>query len=213
MGRGLIWPMVSTIAGKDFGRYLDVDGDGIPYRTIPGTHPTRGAYFTRGTTRNAYAKYSELGSDYVANMERLRRKFDTAKTLVPAPILRKAAEPTRIGAIHYGSTGPAMAEASVLLERDGLQVDTLRVRAFPFSDEVMQFIAEHDCVFVVEQNESAQLRMLLINEGEIEPKKLVRVLHYDGSPITARFIARQIADAISGRKVTPIASHLLKVAP
>jgi 2-oxoglutarate ferredoxin oxidoreductase subunit alpha len=211
--RGKLMSYEDLEAGKDFGRYLDVDGDGIPYRTIPGTHPTRGAYFTRGTTRNAYAKYSELGSDYVANMERLRREFDTAKTLVPAPILRKAAEPTRIGAIHYGSTGPAMAEASVLLERDGLQVDTLRVRAFPFSDEVMQFIAEHDCVFVVEQNESAQLRMLLINEGEIEPKKLVRVLHYDGSPITARFIARQIADAISGRKVTPIASHLLKVAP
>ena len=211
--RGKVMTYEELEAGKDFGRYLDVDGDGIPYRTIPGTHPTRGAYFTRGTTRNAYAKYSETGADYIYNMERLRRKFDTAKDLVPAPVLRPAAQPTRYGAIHYGSTGPAMAEAGALLEADGIHVDALRVRAFPFSDAVMRFIAEHDCVFVVEQNESAQLRSMLINEGEIDPKKLVRVLHYDGSPITARFIARRIADALSERKISPIATPLRKVAP
>ncbi len=202
--RGKLMTYEDLEAGKDFGRYLDVDGDGIPYRTIPGTHPTKGAYFTRGTTRNAYAKYSESGADYVYNMERLRRKFDTAKALVPAPILKKAAQPTRIGVIYYGSTSPAMAEAGALLEADGIHVDTLRVCGFPFCDEIMQFIADHEQVFVVEQNESGQLRSLLINEGEIDPKKLVRVLHYDGSPITARFISGRIADALSDRKISPI---------
>ncbi|KON80211.1 2-oxoacid:acceptor oxidoreductase subunit alpha [Azoarcus sp. PA01] len=202
--RGKLMTYEELEAGKDFGRYLDVDGDGIPYRTIPGTHPTKGAYFTRGTTRNAYAKYSESGADYVYNMERLRRKFDTAKNLVPAPVLHAASQPTRFGAIHYGSTSPAMAEASALLEADGIHVDTLRVCGFPFCDEILQFIADHEQVFVVEQNESGQLRSLLINEGEIDPKKLVRVLHYDGSPITARFISGRIADALSDRKISPI---------
>jgi 2-oxoglutarate ferredoxin oxidoreductase subunit alpha len=202
--RGKVMGREDLDAGKEFGRYLDVDGDGIPYRTIPGTHPTKGAYFTRGTTRNAYAKYSETGNDYIYNMERLRRKFVTAKKLVPAPILREAAQPTRFGVIHYGSTSAAMAEASVLLEAQDLHVDTLRVRGFPFSDEVLQFVADHEAVFVVEQNESAQLRMLLINEGEIDPKRLLRVLHYDGTPITARFIAGRIANALSERKVSPI---------
>ncbi|HJV28833.1 MAG TPA: 2-oxoacid:acceptor oxidoreductase subunit alpha [Aromatoleum sp.] len=211
--RGKLMSFDDLEAGKTFGRYLDVDGDGIPYRTIPGTHPTKGAYFTRGTTRNPYAKYSETGADYIYNMERLRRKFDTAKELAPAPIVKNAAQATHIGAIYFGSTSPAMAEASALLEADGIHVDTLRVRAFPFSREVMRFIAEHDYVFVVEQNESAQLRSLLINEGEIDPKKLVRVLHYDGSPITARFVVRRIVDALAERKISPIGTPLRKVAP
>ena len=195
--RGKVMSAEELEAGKEFGRYLDVDGDGIPYRTIPGTHPTRGAYFTRGTTRNAFAKYSEAGSDYVYNMERLRRKFDTAKDLVPAPVLTSAAKPTRHGVLYYGSTGPAMAEALALLAADGVHVDAMRIRGFPFAAEVDRFIADHDVVFVVEQNESAQLRMLLINECEPNPKKLVKVLHYDGSPITARFIAGAIAEAIA----------------
>ncbi len=211
--RGKLMSYEDLEAGKNFGRYLDVDGDGIPFRTIPGTHPTKGAYFTRGTTRNAYAKYSETGADYVYNMERLRRKFDTAKALVPAPVVQSASQPTRIGVIHYGSTGPAMAEAHALLEDRGIHVDAMRVRAFPFADEVMQFIADHDFVFVVEQNESAQLRTLLINEGDIDPKRLVRVLHYDGSPITARFIAGRIADVVTDRKVSPIGQPVRKVAP
>lgn len=202
--RGKVMSREELEAGKDFGRYLDVDGDGIAYRTIPGTHPTKGAYFTRGTTRNAYAKYSETGADYVYNMERLRRKFDTAKSLVPAPVLRRASQPTRFGVIYYGSTGPAMDEAFADLEVQGVHVDTLRVRSFPFADEVLDFVGEHECVFVVEQNESAQMRTLLINEGEIDPKRLIRVLHYDGTPITARFIVSTIANALSERKVSPI---------
>ncbi len=122
-------------------------------------------------------------------MERLLRKFETAKGLVPRPVLRQAQQPTRVGAIFYGSTSPAMHEALDALERQGVAVDTLRIRAFPFHDDVAQFVAAHDRVFVVEQNRDAQLRMLLINEAGIDPAKLVAVLHYDGTPITARFIA------------------------
>ncbi len=202
--RGKIMTADMLDSGKNFGRYLDVDGDGIPWRTIPGTHPSKGAFFSRGTTRNAYAKYSEAGTDYVYNMERLRHKLETAKTLVPAPVVQMASQSTRFGAIHFGSTSAAMAEALSLLETAGVHVDAMRVRGFPFADEIIQFINDHDQVFVVEQNESGQLRMLLLTEGDIDPKKLIRVLHYDGTPITARFIAGKIGDALSSRNVTPI---------
>ena len=197
LDRGKVLSAAELEAGRLPGRYEDVDGDGIPWRTLPGTHPDKGAYFTRGTTRNAQARYSEAGSDYVYNMERLRRKFETAKGLVPAPIETRAAKPSAIGVIHYGSTAPAMAEALGLMARAGVHVDALRVRGFPFAASVDAFIEEHDTVFVVEQNESGQLRTLLINEGEHNPKKLVRVLHYDGSPITARFIAAAIEAALA----------------
>ena len=202
--RGKVMSHDELEAGKDFGRYLDVDGDGIPWRTLPGTHPSKGAFFTRGTTRNAYAKYSEAGTDYVYNMERLRRKFDSAKSMLPAPVLTASKKSTRSGVIYYGSTTPAMEEAAANLEAEGFQVDLLRVRAFPFSKQVFEFIAEREEVFVVEQNESAQMRQLLINEGDVDPARLVRVLHYDGTPITARFIAGKIADALDERKVSPI---------
>ena len=202
--RGKVMSAAELEAGKNFGRYLDVDGDGIPWRTIPGTHPTKGAFFSRGTTRNAYAKYSEAGTDYVYNMERLRRKFETAKKILPEPVVRCAAQPTRHGAIYYGSTSPAMAEAFAQLDEQGIQIDLLRVRAFPFADAVIDFIAAHDVVFVVEQNESGQLRMLLLTEGEVDPKKLLRVLHYDGTPITASFISGRIAAALDAHKVTPL---------
>src|SRR6476659_1769587 len=111
LDRGKVMTAQDLEAGRDFGRYLDVDGDGIPYRTLPGTHPTRGAFFTRGTSRDAYARYSEAGPDYLYNVTRLLRKFETAKDLVPQPVLKKAARETRFGVIYYGSTSPAMAEA------------------------------------------------------------------------------------------------------
>ncbi|MCF8506345.1 MAG: 2-oxoacid:acceptor oxidoreductase subunit alpha [Caulobacter sp.] len=180
-------------AGADFGRYKDVDGDGIPFRTLPATHPSKGAYFTRGTSRDPYARYSEEGAVYVDNMERLLRKFETAKSLVPAPVQRKAGKQTAYGVIYYGSTSPAMDEALAGLEARGLHVDALRVRAFPFPGEVFDFIAHHELVFVVEQNRDAQLRALLINEGGVDPARLVKVLNYDGSPITARFIQAELA--------------------
>jgi 2-oxoglutarate ferredoxin oxidoreductase subunit alpha len=202
--RGKVMTAEQLEAGRDFGRYLDVDGDGIPWRTYPGTHPDKGAYFTRGTTRDAYARYSEAGPDYLYNVQRLLRKFETAKALVPQPVERRAQKATRWGVIFYGSTSPAMAEAFELLLAQGIHVDTLRIRAFPFPDSVDRFIAAHDTVFVVEQNRDAQLRTLLVNEQELNPAQLEPVLHYDGTPITARFIADAIAGHVRRRNVQPI---------
>ena len=195
--RGKVMTAEELEAGKPFGRYRDVDGDGIPWRTLPGTHPSRGAFFTRGTSRNPQAMYSEAGPDYIYNMERLLRKFITAATLVPQPIFRKAAEPTRLGVIYYGSTTPAMREALDVLDRNGDHVDAMRLCAFPFPDSVSEFIAAHDKVFVAEQNRDGQMRTMLINELEVNPAKLIRVLHYDGTPITARFIIRSIHDSMA----------------
>ncbi len=190
--RGKVMTAAELEAGKDFGRYKDVDGDGIPWRTLPGTHPSKGAFFTRGTTRNPYAQYSERGPDYIYNMERLIRKFQTAATLVPQPVITQAAKPTRYGVIYFGSTSPAMREALDVLQADGIHLDALRLRAFPFPTSVPDFIAAHDKVFVVEQNRDAQMHSLLVNELDIDPARMVRVLHYDGTPITARFIAKAI---------------------
>ncbi|CAB1370713.1 2-oxoacid:acceptor oxidoreductase subunit alpha [Denitratisoma oestradiolicum] len=202
--RGKVMSAEELEAGKDFGRYLEVDGDGIPYRTLPGTHPKRGAFFTRGTTRDPYAKYSEVGSVYVGNMERLLKKFDTARSLVPAPVLKKAKQATEFGVIYYGSSSEPMNEALAQLEAEGFQLDALRVRAFPFSDEVYRFIKEHPVTYVVEQNRDAQLKTLLVTEGQFDPARLVSVLHYDGAPLTARFVSREIGARMDAAKVTPI---------
>jgi 2-oxoglutarate ferredoxin oxidoreductase subunit alpha len=138
-------------------------------------------------------------------MDRLLKKHRTAATLVPPAILTRATQPTKLGAIYYGSTSAPMTEADeILIEEQGVTLDLLRVRAFPFGAEVETFIAEHDMVFVVEQNRDAQMRSLLINELEIDPKKLVRVLHYDGTPITARFIAGAIGEKIESDKIVPL---------
>jgi 2-oxoglutarate ferredoxin oxidoreductase subunit alpha len=202
--RGKVMTAEELEAGREFGRYLDVDGDGVPYRTYPGTHPKRGAFFTRGTTKDRYARYSEAGPDYVDNMQRLLRKFETAKELVPAPRIRQAKHATRVGVIHFGSTSPAMQEALDRLEEQGLHLDAMRVRAFPFSDVVSDFIGEHDQVFVVEQNRDAQLRMLLVNECVVDPARLIPILHYDGTPITARFIVGEIAGQMRAMNVAPL---------
>jgi 2-oxoglutarate ferredoxin oxidoreductase subunit alpha len=202
--RGKLMTYEMLEAGKDFGRYLDVDGDGVPFRTRPGTHPKRGSFFTRGTTKDRYARYTEDGATYVDNMQRLLRKFETAKRYVPAPVARNAAQATRVGAIYYGSTGPAMDEAMASLAGEGIHMDTLRVRAFPFHDAIADFIAAHEQVFVIEQNRDAQLRSLLVNELVVDPAKLVPVLHYDGTPITARFILGEIGDRLAMFNVRPI---------
>jgi len=202
--RGKVMTREDLDAGKEFGRYLDVDGDGIPFRTYPGTHPTRGAYFTRGTTKDRYARYSEAGPDYVDNMERLLKKFETAKALLPQAVLTPAKYPARFGAIYYGSTGPAMQEALETLAERGIYVNALRVRGFPFQDEVAEFVRSHTKVFVVEQNRDAQLKTLLVNDAGVNPASLIPILHYDGTPITARFIAREIADDLEALKVTPL---------
>ncbi|MBM3393851.1 MAG: 2-oxoacid:acceptor oxidoreductase subunit alpha [Betaproteobacteria bacterium] len=202
--RGKVMHFEDFESGKPFGRYRDVDNDGIPYRTYPGTHPVRGSYFTRGTTKDRDARYSEAGPDYVENMQRLLRKFETAKSLVPAPIVRSAKSSTRIGLLYYGSTAPAMTEALDQFESQGLSVDAMRLRGFPFSDEVTEFIQAHDQLFVVEQNRDGQLRTLLVNECVVDPAKLIPVLHYDGTPITARFITHEVSEKLRLIKVAPL---------
>ncbi|MCB4820535.1 2-oxoacid:acceptor oxidoreductase subunit alpha [Roseicella aerolata] len=204
LDRGKVMTAEELEAGRTFGRYLDTDGDGIPYRTYPGTHPSKGAFFTRGTSRDRFAKYTEVGAAYVDNMQRLLKKFETAKSLVPHPVERRAAEPTRTGVIYYGSSSAAMKEALSALEKDGIHLDALRIRAFPFHDDVLDFIARHDRVFVVEQNRDAQLRTLIMTEGNVDPARLIPILHYDGTPITARFIRAAIADRASAMQVVPI---------
>lgn len=203
LDRGKVMTAEELEAGKEFARYKDVDGDGIPWRTLPGTHPTKGAYFTRGTTRDEYARYSEAGPHYLYNVQRLLRKFATAATLVPQPQLRAAAKKTRLGVLYFGSTAPAMDEGLEALAADGIHLDAMRLRAFPFPSSVREFIAMHDHVFVVEQNRDAQMRTLLINELDIDPAWLIPVLHYDGTPITARFITQSITKHVHALAVAP----------
>ncbi len=202
--RGKVLSYEDLEAGKRFGRYLDLDGDGITYRTYPGAHPKRGSFFTRGTSRDRYARYTEEGSAYVDNMQRLLKKFETAKELVPAPIARPSAKGSRFGVIYYGSTAPAMDEALAILAGEAMELDALRVRAFPFCDEVGDFVASHDHVFVVEQNRDAQLRTLLVAEALVPSEKLTPVLHYDGTPITARFIHAEISQRLQAFNINPV---------
>jgi 2-oxoglutarate ferredoxin oxidoreductase subunit alpha len=197
MDRGKVMSAAELDSGRDFGRYLDVDGDGIPYRTYPGTHATRGSYFTRGTTKDRYARYTEEGPAYVDNMQRLLRKFETAKQMVPAPVITPAKEETRWGVIYFGSTTVAMDEALHALGNQGLHVDALRLRAFPFPESVTDFIAAHDQVFVVEQNRDAQMLKLLVNECAIDPARFISILHYDGAPVTARFVIKAISERMT----------------
>ena len=197
--RGKVMTAEELEAGKTFGRYLDVDGDAIPYRTLPGTHPSKGAFFTRGTSRDRFAKYSEEGPVYQDNMQRLLRKFETAKSLVPAPMVERAKpqDRTKCGLIYFGSSAPAVREALAALAEDGVHLDTMRLRAFPFSDAVTDFINAYDQVFLVEQNRDAQMRSILVNECGIDPARFISILHFDGTPITARFIIGTIAERLS----------------
>ena len=183
-----------------FGRYLDVDGDGIPYRTYPGTHPTLGSFFTRGTSRDEYAKYTEDGTVYQRNMERLMVKWDTAKNLVPAPQLYQEANRSDIGILFFGTSTYSAEEAMESMHDQGIAVDAIRLKAFPFNKEVEEFIASHQTVFVIEQNRDAQMRGLLILELEVNPAKLIPVLNYDGMPITAHDIVQKISQHLTPSK-------------
>ena len=202
--RGKVMTAEELEAGKDFGRYLDVDGDGIPFRTYPGTHETRGAYFTRGTTKDRYARYSEEGNVYIDNMERLEKKWQTARDIVPQPIRHNSEHATKYGVLYFGSTSPAMTEALDLLTEKSQHVNAMRLRAFPFPESVRNFILEHDMVFVVEQNRDAQMRGMIVNELGIDPARLVPICHYDGTPITGRFIAGAIGDRMEEFKVVSL---------
>ncbi len=182
-----------------FGRYLDVDGDGITYRTIPGTHPSRGSFFTRGTSRDEYAAYTEDGTVYARNMDRLLKKWDTAKNTAPAPYLYQAENGSPYGIVFFGTSTYSAEEAMDMMGQDDLSFDAMRIKAFPFNKTVENFIDAHEKVFVIEQNRDGQMRSLLINELNANPKKLVAVLNYDGMPITADAIMVQIK-----KNLTPV---------
>ena len=144
--------------------------------------------FFSGTTKDRYARYSEAGPDYVDNMQRLLRKFETAKQLVPKPLLYPAEKPARFGAIFYGSTSPAMQEALDVLAERGIHINALRVRGFPFQEEISDFVASHPWVFVVEQNRDAQLKTLLVAETSVSKDRLDSILVYGGFPLSSRHV-------------------------
>ncbi|MEL6633861.1 MAG: 2-oxoacid:acceptor oxidoreductase subunit alpha [Bacteroidota bacterium] len=182
---------------QPFGRYLDVDGDGIPYRTFPGTHPSKGAFFTRGTSKDEYARYTESGEAYVRGVNRLIKKWNTAKEIVPRSELLQSSNQSETGIIFFGTSTYATEEALDQLRENGESVDALRIKAFPFDQTLEDFIAHHKRIFVIEQNRDAQMRTLLIAELDADPQKLIPLLNYDGMPITA---ARIIA-GLKGEKI------------
>ncbi|MGZ3820518.1 MAG: 2-oxoacid:acceptor oxidoreductase subunit alpha [Mucilaginibacter sp.] len=180
-----------------FGRYLDVDGDGITYRTIPGTHPSKGSFFTRGTSRDEYAAYTEDGTVYARNMDRLLKKWDTAKNTVPAPYLYQTENKSPFGVVFFGTSTYSAEEAMDMMGQGNLSFDAMRLKAFPFNKTVENFIDSHEKIFVIEQNRDGQMRSLLINELNANPAKLIPVLNYDGMPITADAIMHQISKNLS----------------
>jgi 2-oxoglutarate ferredoxin oxidoreductase subunit alpha len=186
--RGKVLSAAQLDEVKGFARYLDTDGDAIPYRTLPGVHP-RGAYFTRGSGHNRYGAYTEDGDEYVDVLDRIDRKIQRAAKALPAPIVRPAATPgARLGMLTIGACHAACTEALDLLARDGIALDYMRVRGFPFPDDVTAFLEAHDIVFVVEQNRDAQLRSLLTLETGVAPERLESVRYYGGFPMSAHHV-------------------------
>ncbi len=183
-----------------FGRYLDVDGDGITYRTIPATHPTKGSFFTRGTSRDEYAAYTEDGAVYARNMDRLLKKWNTAKKTVPAPFLYQKKNKSPYGMVFFGTSTYSAEEAMDIMAQENITFDAMRLKAFPFNKTVEDFVNSHEKVFVIEQNRDGQMRSLLINELNLNPEKLISVLNYDGMPITAYTIMMQISKNLSPAK-------------
>jgi len=171
---------------EKFHRFLDKDGDGIPYRTLPGVHP-KGAYFARGSGHNQYGAYTEDSAEYQIVLDRLMKKWNTAKRLVPRAII-DATSGSDIGIVSLGSCDNAIREAMAILKARGVGVNYMRVRSFPFSEDVERFLAAHRLLFVVEQNRDAQLRSLLTLETAVEKSKLRSLLHYSGLPVSSSFI-------------------------
>lgn len=195
---------------ETFGRYLDVDGDAICYRTYPGAHPDKGAFFTRGSSRDEMAVYTEKGEEYEKNMLRLMAKWETIKEYVPGPETILCGKKTDTAVLYFGTSEESSREALDYLAQEGINLDAMRVRSFPFNKEVEDFIDSHERVFVIEQNRDAQLRTLLMAEFELGPDKLKSVLCFDGTPISARNIRKQILQLLPGNNVTPL--HPEKIA-
>lgn len=182
-----------------FHRYFDEDGDGIARRTLPGTHP-KGAYFTRGSGHNQYGAYTEDSTEYQIVLDRLKRKFDTARTLVPKAVF-DGSNGTGMGLVSLGSCDGAVREALDVLRRRGIQIDYMRVRAFPFGQEVEDFLAAHARIFVVEQNRDAQLRSLLTLETAVDKSKLHSILYYSGLPIASSVIVDGVLAALPEQRL------------
>ena len=185
-----------------WGRYLDVDGDGIPYRTIPGTHPNKGAFFTRGSSHDEYAVYTEDGKVYAKGMQRLLKKWETAKTLVPKADISVSGN--ELGVIYYGTSSSAASEAEDLLKQQDCKIDEMRIRSFPFGQEVDEFVNSHHTIFVIEQNRDAQMKSLLVNELQVAPDKFIEVLNIDGMPITAQYISEEIMSYINKKEMLKV---------
>ena len=196
--RGKVLSAAALEGLEAFHRYRDVDGDGIPWRTLPGAHP-KGAYFVRGSGHNEHGAYTEDAVEYQHVLDRLACKFRTAADLVPGPVVRQVAG-ARAGIVSVGSCDEAVREALGVLSTRGIPLDYLRVRAFPFNGAVREFLDGHDEIFVVEQNRDAQLSSLLILETDVEKRKLVPVLHYNGLPLYADFIVQAIAGRLERGK-------------
>ena len=183
-----------------FIRYLAVDGDGITYRTLPGEDP-KGAYFVRGSGHNRYGAYTEDSSQYQDVMDRLLVKWETAKGLVPPAVLNKAEWRTKVGIIAFGSSDPAVIEARDGLAQEGIHTDYLRIRAFPFGQEVVDFLHNHETIFVVEQNRDAQMKSLLMLETNNIADRLVSILHYNGMPIPSECVVRGVSEHLKSEAV------------
>ena len=194
--RGKVLSAAELERVEKFRRYADPDGDGIPWRSLPGVHP-KGAYFTRGSGHNEAAGYTEDAGDYERLMERLKRKFATAARLVPTPVLHRADKKASLGLISIGSCDDAVREARDRLRREGVRSDYLRIRAFPFNDEVQSFLDEHERIFVIEQNRDGQLRSLLVNECSVDGRRLESILHYDGLPMAAAPLVAAVRERLS----------------
>jgi 2-oxoglutarate ferredoxin oxidoreductase subunit alpha len=193
---------------ESWGRYLDVDGDGIPFRTLPGTHPEKGAYFARGSSHDEYARYVEDGEVNARNLERILKKFKGAHKFLPKPVFKQDTNASSMGLIYFGSTEAAMQESLDQLSISGFPVDAMRIRSFPFSAEVWEFIHQHESVFLVEQNRDAQMRTLIISEGNINPEKFISILCFDGSPITANFISESIIEILSDKNISQASEEI-----
>ena len=193
--RGKVYSAEELETMDKFYRYLDVDGDGIPYRTLPGVHP-KGAYFTRGSGHTRYGAYTENSADYQDVMDRLLVKWETARSMVPKAKIRYS-KMNKAGILTFGSGDGACVEALDRLARQNIGLNYCCVKAFPFTDAVREFISQHDVVYVVEQNRDAQMRTLLITDINAEQNKLVPVLHYDGMPLNAGFVVDKVLEEVA----------------
>ena len=188
--RGKVHDAAALDKIETFGRYLDPDGDGIGYRTLPGAHPEKGAFFTRGTSRDEHAAYTEHPDAYIANMDRLLKKWETARSLLPPPDIQEAGR--RAAIVYYGTTAAPIPEALDRLREQGVELDTMRIAAFPFAPAVREFIDRHEVVFLAEQNRDAQMKTLLVNDLGLDPAAIEPVLYYGGFSISADTIVTQV---------------------